>query len=354
MDNTETRLWLDSEWRSVQCAQNAEPDPEVDRLVNSNVVSIRYAVITQLLGKIADSKRSLLSLQSGSPDEGAWNARSFCDAVIVPWVSENHNVIGTSAEPYASKPLRRQKLSLDMANVRSKREWNHLVEFFRPLEHASHDKLVTAFQRCLHGLVRKLANQSFTYPIPIRVSLPTMIDSIRRFVGIPSGGLRPLVVTTALLEVLGNGFSLFSSIVSQGVNEADSASGVPGDVMCYAPDGSLALAVEVKDRCLTIADVRSSTRKVMQTEDSLSHFLFATPGIRRDEQEEIAAAINNEWASGLNLYYADVLELAAAAFVLLDETYRPILFRAIAAELDRRGVHQHRQAWYEILAGNRD
>ena len=45
-----------------------------------------------------------------------------------------------------------------------------------------------------------------------------------------------MVVAAALMQVLGEGFSLFSRVESQGVNEADAATGVPGDVMCYAAE----------------------------------------------------------------------------------------------------------------------
>jgi len=114
VNNSEARAWLDAEWSKAlekNAAQVGDIDEQLDRLVNSRVSSVRYALITQLLGKLTDPKRSLMCLQSGSSDPGAWNARSFCDAVIVPWVSENQNVLGTSAEPYASKPLRRERFA---------------------------------------------------------------------------------------------------------------------------------------------------------------------------------------------------------------------------------------------------
>ena len=60
MDTAEAREWLDRTWEKALKTDDEAPDPEVDRLVNSDVVSIRYAVLTQLLGKIADRKRSLL------------------------------------------------------------------------------------------------------------------------------------------------------------------------------------------------------------------------------------------------------------------------------------------------------
>ena len=350
MDNVTARNWLDSEWEDVLRDAGSEPDPEMDRLVDSGVVSIRYAVITQMLGKIADSSRSLLCLQSGTGEPGAWNARSFCDSVIVPWVAENHDVIGTSSEPYASKPLRRLRLSRGMSDVRNSDEWDRLVMLFESLEDASPDELRKTYRRCLGAVARHLSRQSFKYPIPMRVSAARTRIALEEFLSDQSGGLRPMVVAAALMQILGEGFGLFSRVESQGVNEADAASGVPGDVMCYSADDSLVMAVEVKDRNLTLTDVRSSTRKAQQADQRLSNFLFTAPGIVPSEKAEIDESMERAWASGLNLYQVDLLELAASSFVLLDEDWRPKLLRGIGQELDRRREHAHRRVWHEIVS----
>lgn len=350
MDNATARKWLDSEWEKVLRAVESSPDPEMDRLVDSSVVSIRYAVMTQMLGKIADSSRSLLYLQSGTGEPGAWNARSFCDSVIVPWVAENHDVIGTSAEPYASKPLRRLQLRHGMPDVRNSKEWDCLVTLFESLEDASLDELRETYRRCLAAVARRLARQSFKYPIPMRISAARTWATLEEFLSDQSGGLRPMVVASALMQVLGEGFGLFSRVESQGVNEADAASGVPGDVMCYAKDDSLIMAVEVKDRNLTLTDVRSSTRKAQQADQGFSSFLFTAPGIVPSEKAEIDESLERAWASGLNLYQVDLLEFATSSFVLLDEEWRSKFLRGIGNELDRRREHRHRRVWYEILS----
>lgn len=64
-----------------------------------------------------------------------------------------------------------------------------------------------------------------------------------------------------MMTVLGHGFSLFASVSSQGLNEADSSTGAPGDVMCKDSNGNMILAIEVKDRALTLANVRGSTQR---------------------------------------------------------------------------------------------
>ena len=340
---------MDAAWSKALAADATDPDREIDRLVDSNVTSIRYAVITQLLGKVALPDRSLMYLQSGTDEPGAWNARSFCDSVVVPWVSENQYVLGTSAEPYASKPLRRLRLEHDMPDVRSKAEWSALFDFFDPLDKATPVEVQKALKRCLESVARRLSKQSFKYQVPLRVSLPGLQEALETFIGEPSGGLRPLAVAAALMRVLGRGFSIFACVTSQGINEADVASGAPGDVMCYDDDDNMILAIEVKDRELTLSDVKTFTRKARESDKKLSNLLFAAPRVREQECESIRDFIAAAWAAGQNVYQLDVINLAMAAFVLLAEEWRPILLREIGKELDDRGDHAHRKAWQDRL-----
>ena len=361
MDNASVRIWLDAKWHDALATNASSPGPEqhfrddhrakeIEYLVNSKVVSIRYALLTQIIGKIADPSRSLMWLQTGAGEPGAWNARSFCDAVIVPWVGDNHDVIGTSAEPYASKPLRRLRLSRDMENVRNKGDWDRLVALFESLDDAPTGKLQKVCIQCLIAVARRLSRQSFKYQIPARISVADMLKTLETFLSDQSGGLRPMAVTTALMRIVGEGFGLFGLVKSQGVNEADVASGVPGDVMCYTDDGRVVLVVEVKDRKLTLADVRASSRKARQSNIELTNFLFASPGLRQSEKAQIGDFIETQWASGLNLYQVDLLDLAKSSFVLLDETWRPKFLREIGVELDYHKDHEHRRAWHDLLA----
>ncbi len=304
-----------------------------------------------MLGKIANEQRSLLSLQLGTGQfPGDWDARSFCSAVIVPWVADNHDILGKSPDPYVNNPLRRRRLDEGTHQLRYKQEWDVLVSFLAPLDSSGRIKLKSAFIRCLESAARRLAAQSFVYQIPIRVSLPQMIRVLEAFLSDASGGLRPLVVTAALMTILGRGFSLFANVSSQGLNEADSSSGAPGDVMCKDEDGNIILAIEVKDRNLTLADVRSSTQKARASSDPLSNLLFASPSIRDDQREAICETMETAWASGLNISQIGVVDLTYATFSLLSEDWRPRLLREIGAELDSRADHEHRRAWHDLLS----
>ena len=81
-------------WQEALAVPNPEINESIDELITCSVVSIRYALLTQLLGKLVDSTRDVLSIQRGeaatAAANGRWDARSFCQANVVPWVGETH------------------------------------------------------------------------------------------------------------------------------------------------------------------------------------------------------------------------------------------------------------------------
>ena len=356
MDNAEARRWLDAEWAKAVAENDMTPDLRIDTLANSKTVAIRYALVTQLLGKIADPSRNLLALQLAASGPGAWDARSFATAVVVPWVTDNQHVLGTSLEPYASKPLRRERLERAMPNVRDKQGWTQLVGLLDELEGAGHLGRIEAFRRVLRALVRRLAKQTFGYAIPQRISLPAMSKLLVAFLDTPSGGLRPLAMTAALFRTIGTAFGLFSRVESQGINEADAPGGAPGDVLCYCHDdpNRLCLVIEVKDIDLTLAHVQSSTRKAKQADVGLTNLLFAVPAIRMPDREAIENLTRREWAAGLNVYTASVVPLMESTFMLLGDAWRIDLLRSIGTELDERQDQAARRSWHDLLINLQD
>ncbi len=73
-------------WQEALADTSTEIDDDIDELIRCLVVSIRYALLTQLLGKLSDPTRDTLSIQRGEPATaeaaGRWDARSFCQANI--------------------------------------------------------------------------------------------------------------------------------------------------------------------------------------------------------------------------------------------------------------------------------
>jgi hypothetical protein len=118
-------------WFEMLADTQAETRDGIDELINCDVVSIRYALLTQLLGKMVDPQRDAMSIQRGdaatAEAAGRWDARSFCQANVVPWVAEAGQVLGTSPDPYVNNPLRRPRLDAGYEPGRDRRLWERLV-----------------------------------------------------------------------------------------------------------------------------------------------------------------------------------------------------------------------------------
>ena len=356
MNDAELNDWLDSLWEQTLSSFESEPDEEIDRFVGSSLVSIRYAFFTQLLGKFADANRDLLCLQRGSQEsattDGRWDPRSFCTRVVVPWVRRNHNVLGTSSDPYVNNPLRRPRLDegMDSLSLSYRGQWDALVEFLSALQSDGRRSTVEAtLVRCLKSIARRLRAQSVTYPVPRRISLGQLCGLLDRYLEVSDGGLRPMIVATALMRTLGEAFSIFTRVESQGLNEADTASGAPGDVLCFGTDEELALAVEVKGHDLTYVELGATILKARSS--GVENILFASPGIASADREAIETRINNEFASGSNVHQISINDLVRATFSLLGEDWRVQFIEAICDELDSRSTDPADRVGFAGLLG---
>ncbi|MDE2968480.1 MAG: restriction endonuclease, SacI family [Chloroflexota bacterium] len=352
MNNEETREWLDSKWEAVL----AEEDLgilETDRFIDSSVVSIRYALLTQLLGKLADLKRDLLCLQKGDSDDegesGRWDPRSFCASVVVPWVQKNDSVLGKSTDPYVNNQLRVPRLDSE-ANRKNQAEWNALTEYLRRIEDSDTPEasVEAAVMDCLRSIAKRASKSRITYPVPFRINLDDLCEMVSKYLATPSGGVRAQGLATALLQTLGEAFSLFDNVEATGVNEADSASGKPGDIICYDDDGNVTLAIEVKDRDLTLVEFDNTLNKAQSA--GTQRVLFVVPRMSPGDTDQVQDKIKAEWAKGRDIHSIWIVDLIRSTFMLLEETWRVEFIERVGVELDRRGVAlTHRQAWADLL-----
>lgn len=353
MNNDALSRWLQERWCRVSNEAEQKDDPELDRLVNSRVKSIRYAALTQLLGKLADPSRDVLCLQRGEPDDaavaGRWDARSLCSKVVVPWDQENQSVLGGSADPYVNNPLRRPRLDVQLEALKNGADWEALVAFLeRASAEGTSSALEGAINRYLRAVRRRLDSQVVHYGVPPRVSLDQLLYVLGHYLGPSSRGLRALAAATALFRILGTSLGQFS-VMSQGLNEADSATGAPGDILCIGKDGQTVMAVEVKDRPQTLVDVEAGIAKAQRA--GVSRLLFIVSGAVKKEAAAIRRRSVAAWAQGIDVHTTDLQTLARTSFVLLDEVWRPEFLSELGTELNRRNApFGHRQALADLLS----
>ena len=326
-------------------------DEALDELVNCNVVSIRYALLTQLLGKVCDAGRDALSIQRGDSEtaeaDGRWDARSFCQSYVVPWVTEAGQVLGTSPDPYVNNPLRRPRLDEGYEALRYRLLWTKLADILRTVqERDDPDYTKEQLRLCLASLVRKYNALNVEFDVPQRISLESTVNLVDQYMTEPSGGERPQIIVAALMRIIGNKFGLFDQVVRQSINEADAASSRPGDVVCSL-DGEEVLAVEVKDRALELQDVETVIIKARRS--NVSEVLFANTAPRR-VTPDIAERVQREFGLGINIYDLEIEALLRVILTIASEESRTEFLTIVGEELNERVTQpSHKVAWQELL-----
>ena len=337
-------------WDNVLKEETLDLDLNINRLINSEFVAIRFCLPTQLLGKLTDNSLNCLCLQKGSgEDNSLWDPRGFATKVIVPWVAEINNILGTSTDPYVSKPLRKPFLDPEPTNVKGVEEWTLLYKILSDVEKRSSpvytkEKLLQTL-RCI---CKKFRDSTFEYYSPERISVDQILTLINTYMSESSGGDRGLSVAAALFETFATSFNLYSKIIRHAINASDQATGLAGDIQCLDDKDEIKLIIEVKERNLTLTDLRTSILKARKI--SLKELLFNTPGLNPSEERQISDLMTKTWASGTHIYNLTIQDLIKVGLTLTGEKGRKYFIERIGHQLDSYNTQPiNRIRWKELL-----
>lgn len=319
--------------------------------VNHNMVAYRFCLPTQLLGKATNHALDALALQQSENEANnrSWDARSFSKAVVAPFNHEQEDVLGTSSDPYVGNPMRIPRMFRDDPSKREVGGWNQLVEILETVEQRNSPEFTANMLRqVLLEMLRKQQGQRFTYTLPTRISLESTLRLGRSFLAERSGGDRALALVGALFDAIGKHFGLFADVRRGQINASDEATGLAADLECVNADGRIALAVEVKDRKLTLTDVEGTITKARNRD--IHEVFFTAPGIEEGDRSQIAERATAAFAGGENLYVFDFFDLARSALALGGEPIRATFLRQVGEHLDKWNTQpRHRQAWQKLL-----
>lgn len=321
----------------------------IERSVNCNIKTYRYVLPTQLLAKCADPSLDCRSVQASADLPSAFDARSLCEGIIVPFDRENSSVLGGSPEPYTNNPMRipaiTEKHAKQQRNKSGFKDLVDVLEFAESNPSASNDLLFEV----LRQIKIRMLQVRISYPVPHRTSIDGSLTALMELLELKSGGSLLQAVGAALFKVIGTEFQTYNSIKVGHVNSADDATGSSADVECLDEDGNIVLAIEIKDRSLSLNHLRDKLPAIRGR--SIREFLFLTKGgTEYGDSEAIATLIAREYASGHNIYVLTIEECLRSSLVLLGEEGRHDVLLAISEQLEEQRVEfSFRKKWSEIL-----
>lgn len=352
------RLWMDINNLAGQgTLEDALDDgplrDAIRQSINSGTKTYRYVLPTQLVAKLADASVDCRSVQVAGGRPGAFDARSICDKVIVPFDRGNNAVLGGSAEPYVNNPLRVPEITPQYSSQqKDKAGWSALCLVLDRIEVTQDIGLAeNIFRQILIEIHRRLALVEVTYPVPRRTSLEGCSAVVAGFLADGSGGDRPQAVISALFRALGVRFGLYSEVRRGHTNTADVSSGQVADLECIAGNGEIVMAVEVKDKALTVTQMQDKLPRMREQHVS-EIFSIALRGLQPAAEGSISALVAKEFASGQNIYvFDDFASFLKATLALLGEDGRRQFLATIGLELDvYRSDIVHRRAWADLLS----
>ena len=353
---------LETQWQAVAAEASAQPDIEyiadvslrqaIHDSINHKQVAYRFCLPIQLLGKLTNAKLDCLRLQKrkGDPDDiTGWDARSVGSKVIAPFNQKEENVLGTSSDPYVGNPMRIPRMVRDDQSKKDMAGWNTLVDVLEQVESESRPDFTEAiFRQVLLEIFRRQKSLRFSYPLPPRISLENTLSLAQRFLEQKSGGDRGLALCGALFDAVGIHFGFYEKVDRARINASDEAIGQAADLECVDPQGEVVLAIEVKERTLTLTDVEGTLRKCRKRK--IKDIFFTAPAVKKTEQSAISERITRAFASGQNLYVFDFFELARSVLSLGGERIRTTFLQKVGEHLDLWNTQpSHRQAWKNLL-----
>lgn len=329
---------------------NTELLENISNVVNSKTKSYRYVLPTQIVSKLTDRSLDSRCIQAGRGGPGAFDARSVADEVIVPFDQNNERVLGGSPEPYVNNPLRCEEFSERCrSQQKNKQDWDNICAVLNSIEEKNAPEFTElVFKQVLTEIRKRLSGVMVIYPLPHRISLNKSMQLIHDYLSQQSGGDRLLALASALFVVIGRRFDLYAGVRRTSITTADAPSGMLADLECISEQGNIVMVVEVKDRILTISQIRAKISDIRQRHVT-EIFFIAQKGIKKTEESEIKTLIDHEYTSGQNLYVLDLIELSRVALSLVGEPGRRDFLLEVGNQLDAHSGITHRRAWSSLL-----
>lgn len=339
-----SRLSLDELQRKNFLDGDEEIKRKIELLVNSKIKSFKYAVLTQALAKLTDPSVNCLSLQVSAHVSGAFDARSFCKETVVRFEREKlNNILGGSSDPYVSKPLRHEEVSLSIIDhIKDKKGWRNLTTILSEIERRNDPSFtLKVVKQILLELRKSLLHRPILPPSIPEIGIEQLKEIIRGFLSRPSEGARPQSLIYALLKTFNNKTRTFSSITTAKATAPDLYARRLADIECRDDKGALKLAISVTD-VLDTEKLKNELEKA--TANNVKNLLVIAHRIRIDEE-----ATNMIGKYSLNVAISSVIDFISMMCVMLNSEMRRQLVVKVYETLQEQGYFDHLREWDNLI-----
>lgn len=266
----------------------AEMKPLLSRVILGDHKTYRYILVTNLLAKAVLRRANALSLQSGAPIRGAFNGRTLCHKVVVPFEREHlANALGGSNEPYLNKPARYTHLTKDNAvqDGDARETLETMLKIARMVNAGGSELARKCLSACFALLEKTIANNQLLSTVKT-IMTPDLIDIyayITRFVKESFEGETCVAVVGAVEKQFYSCLKGEYRVEVHKVNESGASSKEVGDIDVYEDDKCF-YSIEVKDKAFTVYDVEHAFNKMIAAHVKRGSFVYGPRATFRDDE----------------------------------------------------------------------
>jgi hypothetical protein len=252
--------------------------------------------------------------------EGSFNGRTLDETVINPFFQEQ--LIPCSKGPYLATFRRNVKLTPETAEgLRDKIGYSAMLKLLEAIECCSTEAESENIVMCL--LKRFIALRDASR-IPLarlsRLSVCEYSGFLKTLLQKQSGGLIPVLLTVAFFQTLNEHYKLEWEISWQGINVADNATGVEGDVIVRR-HGMATLAIEVTERPIDKRRVRSTfNTKIIHSD--VREYLFIYTNAKPDDTA--LEASKNLFSQGYDINFVNIVDFIINNFYAMPSAARDV------------------------------
>ena len=275
--------------------------------------TFRYMLFTGLLAAVSDKNLHPRCLQVNARVPGAFDARSLCQKVVVPFEKKMLNGrLGASNEPFANKSARFDMIK-KTNNVRKGADQKALFMLYDVLEFvrtANEKTRVQVFKFAL-SVIFKLppSKSSITVLSPI-CTADIGSDAFFRFFESHTKGVSAVATLSGAYRLL---YTKPMKMKVHPATESGASSKEVGDIDVELPDGRR-IAVEVKDKPYTDVDVNHACEKALDA--GVRKVIFAI-GSSAEKVRLHEGALIDVWAEkGVELSFLKISAVLGAVTAL--------------------------------------
>ena len=293
-----------------------EWDAEIKTIIQGKHLTFRYVLVTALLGKATNLHFNDLALQAGAVIEGAYDARSLCHGVVVPFERQFLNrSLGASNEPFLNKPARFPTISPSNA-VRAGKDRALLLILYKVLSEVETSE--QAFNGLCTAVRSAIARQTdrielFPQPSESPDSHLKVIEFVEAFVTKSIEGQVAALIVGTILSLYVEPLEGFEVIIHP-VNQSGASSNEVADIDIKKNE-KIFVAVEVKDKVFNVQDVDHSAFKAHQYGLKSLTFIIGVHGACVGSSlENVAQTVFQE--QGVNVIFVDLISFVKSLIAL--------------------------------------